>query len=562
MNANWMRSDKWPLRRSTFYLTLLLLLASATAGPALAKAQILPSGTRDGGFLTADDPNVRRVMDVQNSVTDALLNLVGIIGVGTGLTSEGVPAIVVFAETESAENKIPKEIDGIPVVTYRMMMPVPLPELETGLGPSGFGRTGGSQVINAIRPVNLGASVGNANDCSAGSLGVRVTNGTDRFMLSCNHVFARTNAASLNEQIMSPGRGDVLCALIVGDTIGRLIDFETIIHSPAGNNTMDAAIVKINPANVLPGTPSTGYGIPSITPAAPALNMEVRKFGKTTGLTTGMILAFNTTVYVNYAAGSTRFTKQIMVYGTGFCEGGDSGSLVVTNTSQNQPVGIVFAKSGSYTYVNPIMLILKRFNVTIDDSIDTQPVPVELTSFSGRIYNTDVELKWNTATELNNFGFSIQRSHDKEKWEDIGFIPGAGSSNSPKSYAFTDPRIMEHFNTDVIYYRLQQIDRDGTSEFSPVVEITSTALPAEIQVYPLPVRDNATIQFRIQDPSLGTMYVYDAMGRRIEQLTRTIPNSGGMQLVPLPLTAVAPGRYLIEYQSAGTIVRKSFLLVR
>lgn len=515
--------------------------------------------------LSPDNPAVQQVMQIQNAVTDAMMSIEGMVGTGTGMTPEGLPAIVLFTERDMM-GTLPKEIQGIPVITYVMGPVTPIGESEptTQLGKSfAMGKATVSRTTRLDRPVPIGVSTGNWNDCSAGTIGVRVKNGSNYYVLSCNHVFARTNYAALNEKILQPGRGDMGCAGgLDADTIGSLADFQVIIHSTSANNIMDAALVRTNPWTVWNSTPSDGYGIPSASVSNARVGMAVKKYGKTTGETYGSVMAINASVYINYAAGTTLFTGQIVVNSSStFVDVGDSGSLVVTNTSQNRSVGLVFGRSGSYTFVSPIGPILTRFDVVIDDA-QNNPLPVELVSFSGRMQDDDVQLKWRTATELQNFGFYVQRSADKEAWEDLSFVAGAGTSLSPRSYDYIDMNVTDVFDSQTIYYRLLQVDRDGTQDYSSIVEVTSRPMVVDIEVYPQPVRSEATVQLRLQDASDGELSVYDATGQRLDQFTRAIPATSGMQLLPMSFSAAAPGHYFLEYRSQGDIVRKSILVVR
>ncbi|MDP3831851.1 MAG: hypothetical protein Q8Q47_11305, partial [Ignavibacteriaceae bacterium] len=97
-------------------------------------------------------------------------------------------------------------------------------------------------------------------------------------------------------------------------------------------------------------------------------------------------------------------------------------------------------------------------------------LPVELTSFSANIISKSVNLTWQTATEVNNYGFQVERKTDKVEsiWEEIGFIAGSGNSNSPKEYSFADNSLN---NSGKYSYRLKQVDNDGSYEYSSVVEV-------------------------------------------------------------------------------------------
>ena len=98
----------------------------------------------------------------------------------------------------------------------------------------------------------------------------------------------------------------------------------------------------------------------------------------------------------------------------------------------------------------------------------TNALPVELTSFIGKPNEAGVELKWVTATEINNYGFEIERRLiESANWMKVGFVKGSGSSLVKKNYSFSDKNI----SVGKYFYRLKQIDFDGKIEYSKVVEI-------------------------------------------------------------------------------------------
>jgi len=90
--------------------------------------------------------------------------------------------------------------------------------------------------------------------------------------------------------------------------------------------------------------------------------------------------------------------------------------------------------------------------MTFDTSIlgGGSPLPVELVSFTAKLNKNDVLLLWTTATEVNNYGFEVQRAHLRSKernyaganWESLGFVEGHGNSNSPKNYSFVDSKTL------------------------------------------------------------------------------------------------------------------------
>ncbi|MDX9758876.1 MAG: T9SS type A sorting domain-containing protein [Bacteroidota bacterium] len=544
--------------------TFVLLMVSLP-GQRTALAQHIEIGSSDGATMSIEHPEVQRVMKIQDSVTDLLMDMPGIIGVGTGLTPEGEPGILIMMEHLGSIGMIPDDIQGVPVIVHTTPRAVVLSEAETDVSSTdgSFGKTGGSTSIAAApRPVGIGQSIGNAIDCSAGSIGVRVTDGLHYYVLSCNHVLSRTNGSTLNELALSPGPGDMSCTQILADSVGRLVDYEPLEFSTSASNIMDAAMARIDPTMILTSTPTGGYGTPSSTPATPAMMMAVKKYGKGTGLTTGYILAVNYTAYVSYNGLNTRFVDQLAVYGSNFVGGGDSGSMVVTDDGLNSPIGIVYAKSGMYGYVSPISPILARFGVSVDNSYPS-PLPVELTSFSARTKERDVELKWTTATELNNFGFQVERSINNESWEPISFVQGAGTTNAPRNYAYTDAQVLDALGSTTLFYRLLQIDRDGTQEYSSTVEVSPAPTRMEMCVYPMPIHDHATVRLSQQHGGdESTLHVYDAAGRRLDHLTQAIASSNGMTHVPLSFSGEMPGQYFIEFTNGHDAVRQRIIVVR
>lgn len=154
-------------------------------------------------------------------------------------------------------------------------------------------------------------------------------------------------------------------------------------------------------------------------------------------------------------------------------------------------------------------------------------LPVELIYFNGNQKDDRVELRWGTATEVNNYGFEIHRSLASESgpWEVLGFVEGHGTIYSANDYSFSDSTLI---SSGKIYYRLYQIDTDGNTKHSDVIsvnflytsvehEISATAEEFSLaQNYPNPF--NPATGIGISTGASGafvTLKVYDLQGREL-----------------------------------------------
>jgi len=146
---------------------------------------------------------------------------------------------------------------------------------------------------------------------------------------------------------------------------------------------------------------------------------------------------------------------------------------------------------------------------------DPNALPVELSTFTALSVNSGVELKWSTATEVNNYGFEVERKSNST-WEDIAFISGYGNSNSPKQYSYTDNNLN---GGSSFQYRLKQIDNDGQFEYSNIIEVTAVPSKFELsQNYPNPFNPSTTIKYYTPKNSFVTLKIYDMLGREIATL--------------------------------------------
>ena len=174
-------------------------------------------------------------------------------------------------------------------------------------------------------------------------------------------------------------------------------------------------------------------------------------------------------------------------------------------------------------------------------------IPVELTSFTASLNQNDVTLNWTTATETNNQGFEIQRSSNGQ-FERVGYVVGHGTTTEIQNYVFTETNLDEGFH----YYRLKQIDYDGTFEYSPIqsVEVTSPVLFALDQNYPNPFNPSTMIKFSLAADSKVSLSVFDVLGQEVANLIGGNLTAGSHE-INFNASNVNSGVYFYRIDAAG-----------
>jgi hypothetical protein len=161
----------------------------------------------------------------------------------------------------------------------------------------------------------------------------------------------------------------------------------------------------------------------------------------------------------------------------------------------------------------------------------TDIVPVEMMTFSASVVNSGVQLLWSTATELNNKGFEIERSvNDQNNFVTIGFVDGEGNSTEINYYSFTDVPQLSGVNQ--IYYRLKQVDFDGTYRYSDIINV-SYDVPAEFvldQNFPNPFNPSTRISYFVPEESFVSIKIYDFLGREVTTLVNETKSTGSYEI--------------------------------
>jgi hypothetical protein len=229
------------------------------------------------------------------------------------------------------------------------------------------------------RPIPLGISGGSIKslvkvqreeECFGGTLGALVEDARNQYILSNNHVLARLNAGKKGEGIVEPGLEDSVCQTNKRDIVATLSRFVKVATGKKSLNQVDAAIALVSPNSV--GAEILNIGSISSVLAAPSLGLAVQKMGRSSCLTEGTITAVSVNAIINESELRpasknliANYTHQIMInngFGT-FASPGDSGSLVVTESSCPQPVGLLFAGGDGVVLANPIGAVTSALGV-------------------------------------------------------------------------------------------------------------------------------------------------------------------------------------------------------
>ena len=217
----------------------------------------------------------------------------------------------------------------------------------------------------------------------------------------------------------------------------------------------------------------------------------------------------------------------------------------------------------------------------LDDSYDglglvelthDNPLPVELTSFTASTEGRQIELHWATATEVNNYGFEVERTATQpspmqgegtggRQWSVVAFVPGHGTTSALQLYKYNDA--VQSAGT--FQYRLEQIDHDGNFEYSPVVDVSVTLMPDDYalsQNFPNPFNPTTRIHFALQTTQFAEVKVFNSLGEEVQTLFSGIGEAGVINEVQFDGREFASGVYFYSLTVKGRHEIKKMVLLK
>jgi hypothetical protein len=199
------------------------------------------------------------------------------------------------------------------------------------------------------------------------------------------------------------------------------------------------------------------------------------------------------------------------------------------------------------------------------------PLPVQLASFTGTSTSVGcVRLNWTTMSEVNNYGFSVQRSRDRIAIIDVpnSFVPGNGTTNERHEYAFRECGV----SSGTWYYRLRQIDLDGSEHFSEwihveVLGVTSVGenVPKQFalkQNFPNPFNPETTIHFSVEREGRATLRVFNIIGQPVAVLYDDVAQPSTQYSVKFDGKQLTSGIYFYKLESGNQSAMKKLMLLK
>jgi hypothetical protein len=268
--------------------------------------------------------------------------------------------------------------------------------------------------------------------------------------------------------------------------------------------------------------------------------------------------SYNTTylVFVKYTINTTGADEcRLWVFSSGVPLSETlAGTPEVLNTSTNgqDVIDAIALRQGGQAY--SVLVDGIRLSTQWGDL-----VPVEFTSFSSVVDGSNVILDWSTATELNNFGFEVQRSVAGNEFAAVGFVNGHGTTTEAKDYRFVDANLTAGNYT----YRLKQVDFNGTFAYSDEVnaEVTSPAQFELAQNYPNPFNPATTIRFALSESGNIKLTVYNLVGEQVAVLVDGFKEKG-VHTINFNASELNSGVYVYKIETNGFVQSRKMIFLK
>jgi hypothetical protein len=232
-----------------------------------------------------------------------------------------------------------------------------------------------------------------------------------------------------------------------------------------------------------------------------------------------------------------------------------STSSAWTHTTAGTPTNsspIFSLASGNPSGVSDITMVIAGTPTYFISIGDPAPLPVTLISFNALYMNGAVNLDWETASEINNSHFELERSVNGLTWNTIGSVAGNGNSQTMIAYAYTD-NLQGIVPAGTLYYRLKQVDFNGTFAYSDIKTANIAAQAASVETYPNPTTDLVNIRWTSANDQSTVLSIKDMSGK---ELYKEVVSGSGANTRQIDMTQFKTGTYFVELVSNDTVTSK------
>ena len=343
--------------------------------------------------------------------------------------------------------------------------------------------------------------------------------------------------------------------------------------SAAGSYTCGDAVVKFNTIGLKPlgkgdgQTDNPGGGVLSVTKhanqnppsiASPVLSINTTATNPGNSISTPNVIYQDSWFTVSYT-GNDRFGYANYDIKFDVSSFSDISTLYILKRADMTAPWVcqntTFA--GNYLIASGLTTF-SDFAIGGDSS--SQPLPVELASFSSVINGRNVTLNWTTASESNNAGFDIERSSVNGQWSKIGYVSGNGTTTSGNSYSFNDRNIASgKYN-----YRLKQNDFNGNFEYFNLNSDVIIGTPDRFslsQNYPNPFNPSTIINYDLPFDSKVSIKIFDMSGREVASLVNEF-KTAGYYSANFNASSLSSGVYFYTINADNFTATKKMLLVK
>jgi surface protein len=283
-------------------------------------------------------------------------------------------------------------------------------------------------------------------------------------------------------------------------------------------------------------------------------------------ITAGCCLSFGSSTEVRFnveAFGGITDPTAVTVYKRS-SEGGGPFAALVTRVDDNGTPGDISD--------DELIATTESFSEFVLAS-ESNPLPVEMTSFEARLDGEAVQLTWRTASETNNAGFEVQRrrgplgeeddapSEETDTWTNVGYVEGYGTSSRPQQYQFRD--VSRPYDAETLTYRLKQIDTNGAFEYSSEVRVTPSVIEQIVlsAPFPNPTKGRSTIRYALPKSAEVQIMVYNVLGQRVVTLVDERKEAGHHEKAFVP-QGLPSGTYYVRFTTEEDAQTQKITVVR